>query len=73
MLIFLIPHPPFAAVSYNRWHYESFFGYTSPLYTQRLPYGLLGNPDMYEDISLPSLTRNGRIIYRRCHRDFLYG
>ena len=34
MLIFLIPHPPFAEVSYNRWHYESFFGYTSPLYTR---------------------------------------
>ena len=31
MLIFLIPHPPFAGVSYSRWHCESFFGYTSPL------------------------------------------
>ncbi len=30
MLVFLIPYPPFAGVSYSGWHCGSFFGYTSP-------------------------------------------
>lgn len=69
MLLFWVPHPPFAEGLGNQSHCVFFYGYTSFLCIQKLPDGLLINLDMYGDKFLLFSVQNGMTRYKHCHMD----
>ncbi len=70
MLTVTLP-PPLVAAFYIPVHCESSDDYTSILYTQRLPCGILQSLGTYADRFLPSSVLSEKIQYMHYHKDSL--